>query len=64
MTLARGMPELYPELHAEMSGFKSVIDEADWTITRAVHNISGHGFTTELEFEVRLTDWVLSASAE
>ncbi|MGV8925685.1 MAG: phage late control D family protein [Ewingella sp.] len=64
MTLGRGIPELYPELHAEMSGFKSVIDEADWTITKAVHNISGHGFTTELEFEVRLTDWVLSASAE
>lgn len=64
MTLARGVPELYPELHAQMSGFKSVIDEADWTITKAVHNISGHGFTTELEFEVRLTDWVLSASAE
>lgn len=64
MILARGVPELYPELHAEMSGFKSVIDEADWTITKTVHNISGHGFTTELEFEVRLTDWVLSASAE
>ncbi len=57
MTLARGRADLYPELHARMSGFKTVIDNADWIITRCVHEISQSGFTTSLEFEVKITDW-------
>ncbi|WP_192457692.1 phage late control D family protein [Musicola keenii] len=57
MTLARGRADLYPELHARMSGFKLAIDTADWVITRCMHEIGSSGFTTSLEFEVRITDW-------
>ncbi|MDK1706998.1 phage late control D family protein [Serratia marcescens] len=64
MTLARGRAELYPELHANMQGFKTDIDNGDWTITRTQHTISGRGFITALEFEVRLTDWTVESTTE
>lgn len=57
ITLARGRADLYPELHANVSGFKPVIDAADWVINRVTHNIDDSGFTTGLELEVRLTQW-------
>lgn len=39
-----------------MSGFKRVIDEQDWTITKVTHCLNNSGFTTSLELEVRLSD--------
>ncbi len=33
MTLARGRADLFPELHANIQGFKAEIDQADWVIT-------------------------------
>lgn len=33
MTLARGRADLFPELHANIQGFKGEIDQADWVIT-------------------------------
>ncbi|GAA3911860.1 phage late control D family protein [Gibbsiella dentisursi] len=62
LTLARGQAELYPELHVQSQGFKAVIDEADWIITRATHTIGESGFTTALELEVKITDWVTTAT--
>lgn len=64
LTLARGQPELYPELHARMQGFKSVIDENDWTIVRTVHAITQQGYRTALDLEVRLTDWTVTATTD
>lgn len=64
MQLARGRAELYPELHAIMYGFKTDIDEGDWTITKATHTVTRQGFYTSLEFEVRLTDWTVTATEE
>lgn len=64
MQLARGRAELYPELHAIMYGFKTDIDEGDWTITKATHTVTHQGFYTALEFEVRLTDWTVTATEE
>lgn len=64
LTLARGQAELYPELHANMQGFKSVIDDNDWTIVRTVHAITEHGYQTALDLEVRLTDWTIEATSE
>lgn len=61
MTLARGRADLFPELHASMQGFKTDIDEGDWVITKTIHNLTDAGFYTSLEFEVRLTDWVVTA---
>ncbi|MXF04475.1 phage late control D family protein [Escherichia coli] len=64
LTLARGRPELYPELHAACQGFKPAIDDGDWTITKTTHTIANNGYRTALELEVRLTDWVLSAETD
>lgn len=57
ITLARGRPDLYPELHANVAGFKQAIDAADWIISRVVHVIDENGYTTQLELEVRITGW-------
>ena len=57
INLARGRADLFPDQPAKITGFKSTIDEGNWTITRCVHEVSGDGFTTALELEVRLTEW-------
>lgn len=57
ITLARGRADLFPELHANVSGFKPTIDAADWVIRRVNNTIDENGFITGLELEVRVTDW-------
>lgn len=54
ITLARGRPDIYPELHAKVAGFKSVIDNADWVIARVVHTVGEQGYQTALELEVKV----------
>ena len=54
--LATGRPDLYPETPVQVKGFKRVIDEQSWTITKVMHYLSKSGFTTSLELEVRLSD--------
>ncbi|HDX8606620.1 TPA: phage late control D family protein [Klebsiella michiganensis] len=54
--LATGRADLYPETPVQVSGFKRVIDEQSWTITKVMHSLSNGGFTTSLELEVRLLD--------
>ncbi|MEH6018634.1 phage late control D family protein [Klebsiella variicola] len=54
--LATGRADLYPETPVQVSGFKRVIDEQTWIISRVVHNLTGNGFTTGLELEVKLSD--------
>ncbi|HHJ4286823.1 TPA: phage late control D family protein [Klebsiella quasipneumoniae] len=54
--LATGRADLYPEIPVQVSGFKRVIDEQSWTITKVMHSLSNSGFTTSLELEVRLSD--------
>ena len=54
--LATGRADLYPETPVQVSGFKRVIDEQSWTITKVTHSLSNSGFTTSLELEVRLLD--------
>lgn len=54
--LATGRADLYPETPVQVSGFKRVIDEQSWTITKVMHSLSNGGFTTSLELEVRLTN--------
>ncbi len=58
VTLARGRADLYPGMHATMSGFKSDIDNQDWEISRVEHVIDGSGYTTRLELEVKTSDWI------
>lgn len=56
MTLARGRADLFPELPAVMQGFKPEIDQANWIITQVTHTIGDNGFTTALNFEVKITN--------
>jgi phage protein D len=39
-----------------VKGFKRVIDEQAWIISRVVHNLNGSGYTTGLELEVKVAD--------
>ena len=56
ISLATGRADIYTETPVKVSGFKRVIDEQDWTITKVTHFLNNSGFTTSLEFEVRLSD--------
>ncbi|MDQ1213045.1 phage protein D [Pantoea anthophila] len=55
--MARVRADLFPELHANVLGFKPTIDAADWVIRRVNNTIDENGFITGLELEVRITDW-------
>ncbi|GCH78017.1 phage late gene regulator [Escherichia coli] len=56
ISLATGRADIYTETPVKVSGFKRVIDEQDWTITKVIHFLNNSGFTTSLELEVRLSD--------
>ncbi|MCX9004253.1 phage late control D family protein [Citrobacter portucalensis] len=56
ITLATGRADLFPETPVAVKGFKRVIDEQAWIISRVVHSLSGSGFTTGLELEVKVSD--------
>jgi phage protein D len=52
VTLARGRPDLFPELPAVVQGWKPQIDSTAWIITKATHHLTDRGFTTVLELEI------------
>lgn len=56
ITLAEGIPELFPETPAIVSGFKPQIDSTDWLITRVVNTISDTSYIQTLEFEIKATE--------
>ncbi|MGP1085801.1 phage late control D family protein [Serratia sp. CY58181] len=56
ISLAMGRADLYPETPVAVKGFKRVIDEQAWTITKVTHSLSDSGYTTALELEVKLSD--------
>lgn len=56
ISLARGRADLYPETPVTVRGFKRVIDDQVWTITKVTHLLSNNGYTTGLELEVKLSD--------
>lgn len=56
ITLARGRPELYPEIPCAVAGWKPSIDNTDWLITRVTHSLTETGYTTTLELEIRATE--------
>lgn len=56
ITLATGRADLFPETPVAVKGFKRVIDEQAWIISRVVHSLNGGGFTTGLELEVKVSD--------
>ena len=56
ITLARGRPEIFPEIPVTVSGFKAAIDSTDWIATRVTHTLGDGGFTTALELEIKVTE--------
>lgn len=56
INLAEGREDIYPEMPVRVSGFKRVIDNQAWLISKVTHNLSDNGFTTSVELEVRLSD--------
>lgn len=54
--LARGRADIYPECHASVRGFKPSIDSSEWIVVKAEHQLSGSGFTTQLEMEIKPSD--------
>lgn len=54
--LATGREDIYPEMPVRVSGFKRVIDDQPWIISKVTHNLGGNGFTTAVELEVMLSD--------
>lgn len=56
INLAVGRAELYPETPVKVSGFKTIIDEQSWIITKVTHALSNNGYATGLELEVNLSD--------
>lgn len=53
ITLAKGRPELFPELPTRVQGFKLQIDALPWILTQVTHNLSDSGYTNGLELEVK-----------
>lgn len=64
INLATGREDIYPEMPVRVSGFKRVIDEQAWLISKVTHNINNNGFTTCVELEVRLSDVEYEAESE
>lgn len=64
ITLATGRADLFPETPVAVQGFKRVIDEQAWIISRVVHSLNGGGFTTGLELEVKISDVEYDAEDE
>lgn len=56
ISLARGNPLLYPEMPLRVKGFKSIIDQQEWTIIKLEHSLTRDGFTTKLSLEMKLSD--------
>lgn len=53
ITLAKGRPDLFPELPATVRGFKPEIDSTAWLITRVVNSLTDAGYTTAVELEIK-----------
>ena len=58
ISLARGRAELYPEMHATVTGFKPEIDAQVWVISKVQHDVDSNGFTTQLNLEAKISDWI------
>ncbi|MWL87143.1 phage late control D family protein [Cupriavidus sp. SW-Y-13] len=56
ITLARGRPELFPELPATVSGWKAEIDGTEWLVTKVTHTLSDGGYLTGVELEVNVRE--------
>jgi phage protein D len=56
LTLAYGIPELFPETPAEVSGWKPRIDSTEWIAYRITNRINDSGYTQQVELEIKATE--------
>lgn len=56
INLALGRPDLFPERPIRVRGFKSIIDNQQWVISKVTHNLTSTGYTCSLDLEILLTD--------
>ncbi|MBD2812502.1 phage late control D family protein [Xenorhabdus sp. Vera] len=61
LQLAKGRPELFPEMKVKVSGFKPEIDQANWTLVTVTHTLNDSGLTSALELEVKIYDTDMGA---
>lgn len=53
MSLALGIPELFPEMPVNLNGWKPEIDATPWLLKEVSHSLSNSGYTCDCEFEMR-----------
>lgn len=53
MWLARGRPDIYPEMAVSVSGFKPQIDSATWIVVKIEHVLAEQGLVSHIELELR-----------
>lgn len=51
LSLARGIPTLYPETPMVARGYKDIIDAQSWLTTQVTHSLSDSGYTAGVDFE-------------
>ncbi|MDR3299460.1 MAG: phage late control D family protein [Candidatus Accumulibacter sp.] len=56
LSLARGRPDIFPDLPAHVSGWKPAIDGTDWWIAKVSHKLSDAGLTTDIDLELKIDD--------
>lgn len=52
MWLARGRPDIYPEMIVNVSGFKRQIDNAAWIAVKIEHNLAEQGLISHISMEL------------
>ncbi|SPX13576.1 putative phage late gene regulator [Escherichia coli] len=58
ITLARGRANSTRNAWHGKQDLKSEIDNQDWIIAKAEHTIDNSGFTTQLELEAKIPEWI------
>jgi uncharacterized protein len=64
ITLARGNPELFPQIPATVKGWKPAIDNTGWLISKVTHTLGDGGYTTALDLEIKASEIVAEAVDE
>ena len=56
ISLAIGIPELFPETPVTVRGFKPPIDSTDWIVTKVTNTIGEAGYAQRIELEIKATE--------
>jgi len=56
MWIARGRPDIYPEMTVNVSGFKPQIDSAEWIVVKIEHMLAEQGLVSRIALEHKRND--------